>query len=199
MKKKKFPPSHSDVENTTTMLLSSAQHQAGGREKLWGFIPGDSKFTPLINTTSQLMNGVCVCVTWGGLFCLGGRASLLIQRLRKHCLWFVRSVLPWVTLWALTLFDPGGEGLLEVFVLLECDGGAHLGGQHHFGTGGALAWNGADDDLWWGSGRWSSSNWCGCDGAWFLFETFLRWNRTSHRTRQTSKEQLTLWLLYKHE
>lgn len=43
------------------------------------------------------------------------------------------------TLCALTLLDPGGERLLEVLVLLECDGGAHLGGQYHLGGGGALA------------------------------------------------------------
>lgn len=43
------------------------------------------------------------------------------------------------TLCALTLLDPGGERLLEVLVLLECDRGANLGGQHHLGAGGALA------------------------------------------------------------
>lgn len=42
------------------------------------------------------------------------------------------------TLCALTLFYPGGKRLLEVLVLLECDGGAHLGGQYHLGIGGSL-------------------------------------------------------------
>lgn len=37
--------------------------------------------------------------------------------------------------------------MLEVLVLLECDRGAHLGGQHHLGTGGALARQGTDDDF----------------------------------------------------
>lgn len=41
------------------------------------------------------------------------------------------------TLCALTLFNPSGKRLLEVLVLLECDGGAHLGGQYHL--------------CWWGS------------------------------------------------
>lgn len=44
-----------------------------------------------------------------------------------------------LALCALTLFDPGGERLLEVLVLLECDWGAHLGGQYHLGVWGALA------------------------------------------------------------
>ena len=48
---------------------------------------------------------------------------------------------------ALSLLDPGGERLLEVFVLLECHRCTHLGGQNHFGPGGERARKGAHSDL----------------------------------------------------
>ena len=66
----------------------------------------------------------------------------------------MRSGLLSHTLRGLTrLLDPGGEGLLEVLVLLECDGGAHLGGQHHLGSRGHLARQRAHDDFRGGGGR----------------------------------------------
>lgn len=111
-----------------------------------------------------------------------------IQDLNKQRVVFLR-----VTLCALTLLDPGGEGLLEVFVLLECDRTAHLGGQHHLGSGGALAGNGADDNFGRGGGRGGSPGRRGCDGAGLLFETFLqRGDQTLSRrnTRTYRKEYL---------
>ena len=56
------------------------------------------------------------------------------------------------TLRGLALLDPGGEGLLEVLVLLERDGGANLGREHHLGAGGHLTRQRAHHDLG-GAGR----------------------------------------------
>lgn len=94
------------------------------------------------------------------------------------------------TLCTLTLFNPGGEWLLEVLVLLECDGGAHLGGQYHLGRWGSLTWDWANNDF--GCGSRSGSGACGGGSdVGFLLQAFLRQNAEARQDteKQQQKEQ----------
>ena len=85
----------------------------------------------------------------------------------------------------LTLFDPGGEGLLEVLVRLECHRSAHLGGQNHFGSRGDLAGEGADHDLGGGGDRGGRAA-SGCARVASAAATLLKLQTFLKKTKKTS-------------
>lgn len=69
--------------------------------------------------------------------------------------------------------DPGSKCLLEVFILLECDWRAHLGGQYHFGSRCDLADEGPCCRFGSARGGRAGRGSGGCSGLLLLFLLFL--------------------------